>query len=131
MSRDIKVGDYIRTSHGHIGKIKRIENDKSDKGLKWYVYEEKEYDINILKEVYINKPYIVDASSDIRDLVREGDYIINHRIVDIDKGYYTTKGDNNNIKDVTKHKKDDIIGIVKFRIPYVGYPSVMISELFS
>ena len=62
---------------------------------------------------------------------REGDYIITHRIVDIDKGYYTTKGDNNNIKDVTKHKKDDIIGIVKFRIPYVGYPSVMISELFS
>jgi signal peptidase len=62
---------------------------------------------------------------------REGDYIITHRIIEIEKGYYTTKGDNNNIKDVTKRKKDDIIGIVKFRIPYVGYPSVMISELFN
>ncbi len=62
---------------------------------------------------------------------REDDYIITHRIIEINKGYYTTKGDNNNIKDVTKRKKDDIIGIVKFRIPYIGYPSVMVSEMIN
>ena len=92
MSRDIKVGDYIRTSRGHIGKIKRIENDKNDESLKWYVYEEKEYDINIVKEVYINKPYIVDASSDIRDLVREGDYINGSRVDEVFNGIIFIEG---------------------------------------
>ena len=62
---------------------------------------------------------------------REGKYIITHRIIEITKGDYTTKGDNNNIKDVTKRKKDDIIGIVEFRIPYIGYPSVAISEILN
>ena len=40
-----------------------------------------------------------------------------------------TKGDNNDTKDVTKKRKDDIIGIVRFRIPLLGYPSVEISEI--
>lgn len=58
--------------------------------------------------------------------------IITHRIVSIELidgvEYVITKGDNNDIKDVTKKTKDDIIGIVRFRIPYLGYPSVEISE---
>lgn len=58
--------------------------------------------------------------------------IITHRIVSIelidDVEYVITKGDNNDVKDVTKKTKDDIIGIVRFRIPYLGYPSVEISE---
>ena len=62
---------------------------------------------------------------------RDGDFIITHRIIEIKSGYYTTKGDNNNIKDVTKRKKDDIIGIVEFRIPYIGYPSVFVSEFIN
>lgn len=59
--------------------------------------------------------------------------IITHRILSIEKEdeieYIITKGDNNSTKDVTKKKKDDIIGIVKFRIPLLGYPSVEISEI--
>ena len=58
--------------------------------------------------------------------------IITHRIVSIEMvdgvEYVITKGDNNDIKDVTKKTKDDIIGIVRFKIPFLGYPSVEISE---
>lgn len=66
---EIKVGDWIRTNWGHIGKLKRIELDKNDKGLKWYVFDHKEFEINILKEEYINKPYIVKYSPNIIDLI--------------------------------------------------------------
>lgn len=58
--------------------------------------------------------------------------IVIHRILSIDiidgEEYITTKGDNNNTKDVQKKTKDDIIGIVRYRIPYIGYPSIEISE---
>ncbi len=64
---------------------------------------------------------------------KEGEQVITHRIFDIEetdeKKYFITKGDNNPTKDVTKKTKDDIIGIVRFKIPYVGYPSVEISEI--
>lgn len=63
----------------------------------------------------------------------ESGKIITHRILSIENEdgieYIITKGDNNSTKDVTKKKKDDIIGIVKFRIPLLGYPSVEISEI--
>lgn len=59
--------------------------------------------------------------------------IITHRILTIEmqhgKEYIITKGDNNSTKDVQKKTKDDIIGIVRLRIPYLGYPSVEISEI--
>lgn len=63
----------------------------------------------------------------------QDEQIITHRILSIDEEdgieCITTKGDNNTTKDVTKKKKDDIIGIVKFKIPYLGYPSVEISDI--
>lgn len=59
--------------------------------------------------------------------------IVTHRIITIElqngKEYIITKGDNNSTKDVQKKTKDDIIGIVRFKIPYIGYPSVEISEI--
>lgn len=64
---------------------------------------------------------------------KENGQVITHRILEIEeedgKKYFVTKGDNNSTKDVTKKTKDDIIGIVRFKIPYVGYPSVEISEI--
>ena len=58
--------------------------------------------------------------------------IITHRIVSIEMvdgvEYVITKGDNYDIKKKTKKTKDDIIGIVRFKIPFLGYPSVEISE---
>lgn len=84
---EMKVGDFIRTNSGTIAKLKRIEFDKVDKDLKWYFYDKKEPDINIVKEWCINKPYIVKHSFDIKDLVQAGDiilYNVNSRMTDIE-----------------------------------------------
>ncbi len=63
----------------------------------------------------------------------EDDEIITHRVIEVeiqDKNMYIiTKGDNNDVKDSTKHEKNDIIGIVRLRIPLLGYPSVEISDI--
>ncbi len=58
--------------------------------------------------------------------------IVTHRIIRIDARtelQFVTKGDNNNTKDITKQKKDDIIGIVKIRIPLIGYPSIELNDM--
>lgn len=70
---DIKVGDSIRTNEGIIGKLKRIELDEIDKNLKWYVFDKKRPDMNIIDEIYINKPYITKYSKNLIDLIEVGD----------------------------------------------------------
>ncbi len=60
---------------------------------------------------------------------QEDGNIITHRVVEVRQGVYITKGDNNNTKDTNKKTKNDIIGLVKLRIPLLGYPSVFVSEL--
>ena len=66
---------------------------------------------------------------------RLDDMIIAHRIVEIQEKngetLYITKGDNNPTKDSKKVKKQDIIGIVKLTIPFIGYPTVWLNELFN
>lgn len=84
MENEIKVGEWIRTNWGHIGKLKRIELDKNDKGLKWYVFDHKEFEINIIKEEYNNKPDIVKYSPNIIDLIEVGDYVNGCRV----QGFY-------------------------------------------
>ena len=58
--------------------------------------------------------------------------IIVHRIIEIKelggKEYYLTKGDNNATKDAYLVDKEDVIGIVSFRIKYIGYPTVSLNE---
>lgn len=77
--------------------------------------------------------------SQIRNL-KEGDIIeyqlnnifILHRIVDIKettKGYrYQTKGDNNNDVDLLPVEEEQVVGVVTYVVPYLGYPSVWFSE---
>ena len=62
--------------------------------------------------------------------------IVAHRIIHIEKHndgsiLYITKGDNNNTADNEKVSFNQIIGIVKFRIPKVGYPSVWLNDFFN
>lgn len=56
-----------------------------------------------------------------------------HRIVDIknvnNKNRYYTKGDFNQSKDIGYITDEDIIGIVKYRIPYIGYPTLWLKEM--
>lgn len=62
--------------------------------------------------------------------------IVAHRIIYIEKHndgtrLYITKGDNNNVADKEKVTPDQINGIVKFKIPKVGYPSVWLNDFFN
>ena len=60
--------------------------------------------------------------------------IISHRIKNIIKrdGYYfVTKGDNNEQNDNNLVKEEDVIGIVRYRIKFIGLPSVWLKEMFS
>lgn len=84
----IQVGYYVRTNEGIIGKIKRIEFDKTDKSLKWYVFDKKRPDLNVIEEVYINKPYIVQHSKNIKDLIIEED-ILRYKLKGLKNEYIT------------------------------------------
>lgn len=57
-----------------------------------------------------------------------------HRLVEIkdENGIkkYITKGDVNPTDDNIDLKIEDIKGVVKFRFPYIAYPSILLSELF-
>lgn len=62
--------------------------------------------------------------------------IVTHRIIHIEKHndgsiLYITKGDNNNTADNEKVSSNQINGIVKFRIPKIGYPSVWLNDFFN
>lgn len=66
---EIKVGDFIRTNDGQIGKLIRIERDDIDTSLKWYVFNDAK------NERYVNKPYITKYSKNKIDLIEVGDII--------------------------------------------------------
>lgn len=62
--------------------------------------------------------------------------IVAHRIIYVEKHndgtkLYITKGDNNNVADTKKVKPDQIVGIVKFKIPKIGYPTVWLNDFFN
>ncbi len=57
--------------------------------------------------------------------------IIVHRVVSINDSFYITKGDANNTIDYMKIKKDDIKGVYKFSIKYLGYPSIWLNEFLN
>ena len=44
---------------------------------------------------------------------------------------YYTKGDDNNTYDPEYRTNDDIIGIRRFNIKYIGIPTLWLKELFS
>ena len=58
--------------------------------------------------------------------------IIVHRVVKITKKnnryIFNTKGDNNNAKDSYDIDQSQVVGVAKFRIPFIGGPSVWLSE---
>ena len=55
--------------------------------------------------------------------------LIIHRINNINNGYITTKGDNNNSVDSKRIKIEDVEGIYLFHIKFLGYPRMIISEI--
>lgn len=61
------------------------------------------------------------------------DRVVVHRIVDkVDNKenfYFKTKGDANDDVDTWAIYENNVIGVAKYKIPYIGYPSVWFSEL--
>ncbi len=63
-----------------------------------------------------------------------GKSMYTHRIINIDvkndEYYISTKGDRKgNVVDDWIVKSNDVIGVVKFKIPYVGYPTIQLNRL--
>lgn len=60
--------------------------------------------------------------------------VITHRVVSIKeedgKYFFKTKGDNNKANDQFTVEGKNYIGLVKYRIKYLGYPSIWLSESF-
>lgn len=59
--------------------------------------------------------------------------IVVHGVINIQKVsaelYFYTKGDANLTEDNYKIPEENIVGVVKAKIPWIGYPTVMLSEL--
>ena len=77
----VEVGEHVRTNDGHIGKLIRIERDDIDTSLKWYVFDDGK------NERYVNKPYIVNHSKNIIDLIEVGDIVHTRDVLNEDIVY--------------------------------------------
>ena len=65
----------------------------------------------------------------------KNDRVVIHRVVDIQiingQTRYFTKGDANTSNDDGFIYDYDIVGIVNFKIPYIGYPTLWLRSLFN
>lgn len=61
------------------------------------------------------------------------DKVIVHRVyeTDEDRSYFITKGDNNEDPDNWIVTSGDIIGVVKFKIKYLGLPTIYFNEIYN
>ncbi|MBQ9072430.1 MAG: signal peptidase I [Bacilli bacterium] len=63
---------------------------------------------------------------------RYNNIVIVHRIIDIvetdGEYFFYTKGDANNNEDDYAIEQSDVVGVVRFRIPYAGLPTVWLNE---
>ena len=96
---------------------------------------------NSMKPTFYRGDAIMIEKCDIKDIkmgdilvfVSEG-RIITHRVIEIYKEDYNikfiTKGDNNNVKDDIISDESNYIGKGIYGIKYIGYPTVLLNEMF-
>lgn len=87
----------------------------------------------VVVEKLTEKEFEKLKKGDILYYSKDGRLVI-HRIINIEKNEKNkleiiTKGDNNNAEDSWIVTNEEIIGKVKFMVPYIGYPSVLVNEL--
>ena len=97
---------------------------------------------NSMKPIYERGDAIIYATTDTKKLQvgeiiafkKEGK-IITHRIINIqkkDSSYVIqTKGDANNAPDSFQVKEDEVLGVVKYSIKYLGYPTIWFNDLYT
>lgn len=86
---------------------------------------------------------VIIFDTDVKD-VKKGDiirykmdgYYVVHRVVKIEEDEYGTrtfimKGDNNNDIDLYPVKENQFAGTIKYDIPYLGYPTLILGELLN
>ena len=92
--------------------------------------EIKKGDIVIIKDIDVND---VKKGDVIR--YRMDGYFVVHRVVMISEDkeglYFITKGDNNSDIDLYPVRPSQVDGIVKIDVPYVGYPTLIVSKLLN
>ncbi len=77
-----------------------------------------------------------DQSLDVDDIVvfEKNDAVIVHRIVDVSyidgETRYVTKGDVNETPDAGYITKENLVGITRTKLPYVGYPTLLLHDAF-
>ena len=69
----MKVGDYVKTKKGIIGKIKEIDNQTELE------------DLYLVKRSWYYKEDIIKSSPNIIDLIEVGDYVNGERVINIIK----------------------------------------------
>ena len=79
------------------------------------------------------KPNQVEAGQILA--FRKGNRIITHRVVYVEKNDYTyrfkTKGDANNNQDSYKVEQSEVLGVVKQKIKYAGYPTLWFNDVYT
>ena len=52
---------------------------------------------------------------------KDGDVFVTHRVEAVSGGVYITKGDANQVSDLSPVRQDQIVGKYRFQIPFAGY----------
>ena len=55
--------------------------------------------------------------------------VVVHRVSEVNQNYFKTKGDNNENVDNWLVYPKDVIGVVKAKVKYIGYPTVWLNEI--
>lgn len=83
--------------------------------------------------VIVDQKYKKINKKDIIAYNYEGKVVVHriYKIIDTKDEYFVyTKGDANSDYDQYKISKDMVIGVVKFKIPFIGYPTVRLNEIW-
>lgn len=118
---EIKVGEYVRTEFGNIGKFYRPASESSDV---YYIYINK--DGNKISSRYDS---IVKHSSNIIDIIEVGDYVNGYKVLDTMEDMQTgeihlempTDYTNEELGDCTIYNKDIKSIVTKQQMEAIQY----------
>jgi signal peptidase len=86
--------------------------------------------------VVIDKDFGAVADIELGSVVafRHDGVVVTHRLIDVKHDAsgikIQTKGDNNSSNDAWVVREDDLVGVVRWKIPLVGWPTVLIDRTF-
>ena len=87
--------------------------------------------INIGDLIVINTKAKDFEKNDIITFYDVNGSFVTHRLVKIKDDKMITKGDNNNVEDEGEVTISDVVGIVEYIVPVIGYPTVWLNELLN